>query len=250
MDHGLYSGPMAGIESPVRIARQVIPGSDGLLISPGFARALTGEIPSRCALVLRIGALTDDSTVQNYEAVFATVETALRYDADAVVHSLYLGTEHDQDAIRDAGAIVDSADRYQVPVLLEFLPAGDTWTAEQVARWARLGFELGGSAVKTVYTGDPESFRQVVGGCPIPILIAGGPAVGTTSDLLGAVAGAMKAGAAGTAIGRRIWQTPGPSRLLEAMAGIVHGSMSVEEALAVFGAQAASAKGGRSERNG
>jgi len=40
---------------------------------------------------------------------------------------------------------------------------------------ARLGAELGADIVKVSYTGSVESFREVVLGCPVPVVIAGGP---------------------------------------------------------------------------
>jgi DhnA family fructose-bisphosphate aldolase class Ia len=231
MDHGLYSGPMRGIEDPLRIARVVIPGADGLLIPPGFARVIAAELPATCALALRAGAITDQSPVRDLEAVYVSVERALRYSADLLVHTLYIGGGRETEAIRDAGALVEAADRYGLPVMLEFLPRDDAWTPGHVAQWARLGAELGASAIKTVYTGDPDSFARVTGGCPVPILIAGGPAVGTLADLLHTVAGAVAAGGAGLAIGRRVWQHEDPARLLGWLGDLVHGRAGVDDIL-------------------
>ena len=231
IDHGLYSGPMAGIEEPLRIAQVVVPRADGLILSPGFARAIAAKLPSRCALVLRVGAINDQSPVQGYEAVYASVDLALRYDADWLVHTLYIGGEHDAPAIRDAGAIVEAADRYNIPVLLEFLPRDDAWLPDQVAAWARLGAELGASAIKTIYTGDVESFARVTGGCPVPILVAGGPAVGSAADLLAMAEEVVAGGGAGLAIGRRVWQAPDPAHLLLLLGGLVHSRITLAEAV-------------------
>jgi class I fructose-bisphosphate aldolase len=232
IDHGLYSGPLRGIEDPVRSVRAVISGADGLLISPGFARVVAAELPARCALAMRVGAIHDLSPVQGYEGVYASVELALRYDADWLVHSLYLGGEQDAQAIRDAGAIVEAADRYSVPVLLEFLPRDDGWHVGQVLAWARLGAELGASAIKTIYTGDVESFAGVTAGCPVPVLVAGGPAVGSVAGLLQMAEDVVAGGGAGLAVGRRVWQAPDPARLLTMLGGLVHGRITVAEAVA------------------
>ncbi len=237
IDHGLYSGPLRGIEDPLRIAREVIPGADGLLISPGFARVIATELPGDCALAMRVGATNDLSPVQGYEAVYASVERALRYDADWLVHSLYIGGEQDAQAIRDAGAVVEAADRYNVPVILEFLARDNAWQPAHVAAWARLGAELGASAIKTIYTGDPESFAKVTDGCPVPVLVAGGPALGTASDLLHMVEDLVAAGGAGLAIGRRVWQAADPGRLLYVLSGLVHCQITVTEAQGLLGAR-------------
>ncbi len=239
IDHGLWFGPLEGIERPREVARKVIGGSDGLLLAPGFARAIADELPSDRALVIRVGAATALSPVQDYETVFAGVETALRLDADAMIHTLYLGHARDDQALRDLGNLIETAQPYDVPVVAEFLPAGDApdWPAEQVAHWARLGFEMGADAIKTIYTGQPASFRQVVEGCNLPILVAGGPNVGSLSDLLRTVADAIAAGAAGLAIGRRVWQARDPARLLVALGQLVHNQIGVEEALGSLNSQ-------------
>jgi DhnA family fructose-bisphosphate aldolase class Ia len=117
--------------------------------------------------------------------------------------------------------------------MLEFLPLeADGPTPAQVADWARLGAELGASAIKTVYTGDQASFARVTGGCPVPVLVAGGPAVGTTAELLQTAAEAVAAGGAGLAIGRRVWQHSRPAALLRALGRVVHGLADAETALA------------------
>jgi DhnA family fructose-bisphosphate aldolase class Ia len=205
IDHGLWYGPMKGIIDPVAVTRKVIGGSDGLLITPGFARAVMDELPADRALALRIGTSTALSPVQDYELVYAGIETALRVDADALVHTLYLGGSRDGQAIRDLGQIIESAGRYEMPVIAEFLPSGDEWGWEDVAHWARFGMELGADVIKTVYTGDPESFRSVVAGC---------------------------SGGAGTAIGRRVWQAQDPEGLLNLFGKLIHGEICLEEALA------------------
>ena len=92
--------------------------------------------------------------------------------------------------------------------------------------------ELGADLVKTVYTGDPDSFRLVTRGCPVPVVVAGGS---KTSDLatLELIEGAMEGGAAGISIGRNAFQHPAPDRFVRAAAEIVHRGCSAEEALEI-----------------
>ena len=100
-----------------------------------------------------------------------------------------------------------------------------------LAAWARLGAELGASAIKTIYTGDVESFARVTGGCPVPILVAGGPAVGSAADLLAMAEEVVAGGGAGLAIGRRVWQAPDPAHLLLLLGGLVHSRITLAEAV-------------------
>ena len=96
---------------------------------------------------------------------------------------------------------------------------------------ARAGAELGADLVKTVYTGDIDSFKSIVKGCPVPIIIAGGPKMNTKRELLQMVWEAMEAGATGIAIGRNIFQDPDPTALLQTVAKIIHENFSVDEAI-------------------
>jgi class I fructose-bisphosphate aldolase len=96
---------------------------------------------------------------------------------------------------------------------------------------ARLGAELGADIVKVSYTGSAESFRQVVSGCPVPVVIAGGPKMDSDRDILEMVKGSVDAGGAGISIGRNVFQHRNPSRMVGAMSLLVNENASVEEAL-------------------
>jgi len=74
------------------------------------------------------------------------------------------------------------------------------------------------------YTGSPESFREVVEGCFVPVLIAGGEMMGTDEEILEMVKGAVAAGAAGVSIGRNVFQHKSPTEIVRAISRIVHGS--------------------------
>ena len=54
---------------------------------------------------------------------------------------------------------------------------------------ARVGAELGADIVKVTYSGSPESFHEVVQGCFVPVVIAGGEKMGTDEDILEMVTG-------------------------------------------------------------
>ena len=107
----------------------------------------------------------------------------------------------------------------------------DEHRAEYIAHAARVGAELGADVVKTSYTGDPDSFREVVEGCPVPVVIAGGPRTETEAEFLEMVADAIGAGARGVAIGRNVFQHRDPTLITMRICSIVHRGMTAEEAL-------------------
>ena len=96
---------------------------------------------------------------------------------------------------------------------------------------ARVGAELGADIVKVVYTGTAESFAEVVQGCTVPVVIAGGAKMGSDEDIFRMVEGALSAGAAGLSIGRNAFQHPNPDKIIEVLCRMVHKGFSVEQAI-------------------
>jgi DhnA family fructose-bisphosphate aldolase class Ia len=106
----------------------------------------------------------------------------------------------------------------------------DEYDPEAVMHAARLGAELGADLVKVSYTGSKESFRKVVEGCHIPVVIAGGPKMDSDLAVLNMVNDAIDVGAAGISIGRNVFQHRCPALMVKALSAIVHDRMPVEEA--------------------
>ena len=98
-----------------------------------------------------------------------------------------------------------------------------------------VGVELGADIVKVPYTGDMESFADVVSSCCVPVVIAGGERMESTRDVLQMVHDAIKAGGAGISMGRNVFQHPNRIQLVRALRAIVHENATVEEALAIVG---------------
>jgi fructose-bisphosphate aldolase/2-amino-3,7-dideoxy-D-threo-hept-6-ulosonate synthase len=105
---------------------------------------------------------------------------------------------------------------------------------ETVAHVARIGAEAGADIVKTVYTGDENSFREVVRRCPVPIVLAGGPKSNSDVDVLKMAEAAMKAGAMGVTFGRNIFQHRDPTLMVKALSRIVMDRQSADDALEVL----------------
>jgi DhnA family fructose-bisphosphate aldolase class Ia len=99
-----------------------------------------------------------------------------------------------------------------------------------------VGAELGADIIKTNYTGDPDSFAQVVESCPVPVVIAGGPRVESELDLLRMVEEAISAGARGVAIGRNVFQHESPELIVRRICGVVHKGLHAREALEIVSA--------------
>jgi fructose-bisphosphate aldolase/2-amino-3,7-dideoxy-D-threo-hept-6-ulosonate synthase len=105
---------------------------------------------------------------------------------------------------------------------------------ELVMHAARVGAELGADVIKTNYTGDPDSFKEVISGCPVPVIIAGGPKANTDAEVLKMVEDAIAAGASGVSIGRNVFQHKSPANMTRAMSKVVHEGLSATEAIEIL----------------
>jgi putative autoinducer-2 (AI-2) aldolase len=112
---------------------------------------------------------------------------------------------------------------------------GVTAVGKELVRAARyLGLatriiaELGAQLVKTYYC--ETGFDQVVAGCPVPIIMAGGKKV-PELEALTTARRAIDAGAAGVDMGRNIFQSQAPAAMIQAVGGVVHDGLTPNEAM-------------------
>ena len=100
---------------------------------------------------------------------------------------------------------------------------------EAIQRAARAGVELGADIVKTSYTGDHDSFKALVDSCPVPVVVAGGEKKDTIREVLEMIEDSIACGARGIALGRNIWQSPDPERMVASIVRIVHHGARVSD---------------------
>jgi DhnA family fructose-bisphosphate aldolase class Ia len=98
---------------------------------------------------------------------------------------------------------------------------------ELLAFGARVAAEFGADAIKTAYTGDPESMRQVIAGCPVPVLVLGGVRSTNPDEVLAATRGALDAGARGVVYGRNVWQADDPVVMCGLLREVIHRPLAV-----------------------
>ena len=220
LDHGPWLGPVKGIEQPRSVVQKVLAGgANALLVSPGVARAVEPIMGSEVGIVLRVSISLGLAPEAKQETPVATVETALRLDADAVAVSIFFGRGQEIVTMRFLGELTERCNRFGMPVLAEMMPTmDDAYDPKAIAHAARIGFEMGADIIKTNYCGDVAAFKHVVCSSPVPIVVAGGPRNSSGSDgTLQMVREILEAGAAGVAIGRRVWQAENPEAVVRAM---------------------------------
>jgi fructose-bisphosphate aldolase/2-amino-3,7-dideoxy-D-threo-hept-6-ulosonate synthase len=168
------------------------------------------------------------------KVLVTTVEEAVALGADAISIHINLGAKDTPKMLEDGGKIAADCKRFGMPLLIMMYPRGEKVKNEKDVEMAkiaaRVGAELGAGIVKTVYTGSKESFIEVVRGCPVPVVIAGG-SKGTDREVLQMIRDAMDAGAAGVSMGRNAFQHKEPKKIIKAVSLVVHKNCSVDEAM-------------------
>lgn len=240
MDHGVSMGPISGLKNMKEAVDRIAQGgANAVVVHKGVVKQGHRNCGKDVGLIIHLSASTGLAHDPNYKTLVCTVEEALMLGADAVSIQVNIGNGGESKMLRDFGEVSRKANEWGMPLLAMIYPRGekikDPYDVKYVKHAARIGYELGADIVKVPYTGSIETFREVVEGCEIPVVIAGGEKMETDRELLEVVYGAMKAGAAGLSIGRNIFQHENPVAIVEAMSAIVHKNQSIKTALKILG---------------
>ena len=184
-------------------------------------------------LIVHLSASTSLAPNPNNKVIVTSVEKAIQLGADAVSVHVNLGSETESEMLQELGEISETCSYWGIPLLAMMYPRGqkveNEHDVELVKHAARVGSELGVDIVKTNYTGDPDSFKEVVEGALVPVVIAGGPKVDT--ELLQMVKDSIEVGGAGVAFGRNLFQAENPGKITRVISEVVHNNLEVDEAL-------------------
>jgi predicted phospho-2-dehydro-3-deoxyheptonate aldolase len=176
MDHGVTVGPIAGLEDMRETVSKVVAGgANAILMHKGMVRAGHRGTGQDVGLIVHLSAGTSISPDPNAKELVCTVEEAIKIGADAVSVHINLGAETDKEMLRQLGLVSDSCSQWQIPLVAMMYTRGskikDEFDVNNVKHAARVGAELGADIVKVPYTGSVETFKQVVNGCPVPVVI-------------------------------------------------------------------------------
>ncbi len=236
MDHGLSMGPIAGLEDMAAIINKVADGgANAVVLHKGIVRAGHRGYGKDIGMIIHLSGSTSLGPDPNSKVPVASVEEAISLGADAVSVHVNVGAANEPEQLQNLGDTAEACATWGMPLFAMMYPRGpkikDRHDPALVGHAARVGAELGADIIKTVYTGDVRSFRKIIRGCPVPIVIAGGPKMVTPRDVLKMASEAIEAGAIGISIGRNIFQHRKPTAMTRALTRIVHGGASVDKAM-------------------
>jgi len=239
-DHGFEHGPAdfpeKVLDPKVVVKAAAEGGANGIMMHKGVAKYTAEEWVGKIPLILKVtGRTMLTSEELALQAHVASVEDAVSLGADGMAITIYVGSNNEPKMLEDFGRVETRCRQLGIPILALMYPRGpgikDRYDVEYVKYAARLGAELGVDIVKTYYTGSPETFREVVKSCHVPVVAAGGPRKETAEEALEMVKEVMEAGAIGVTIGRNVWGHPDPVGMTRAIRKIVMQNVGVKEAL-------------------
>lgn len=229
LDHGITIGPVAGLENISDLVKSLNGSIDAVVVHKGIAaQAAEGIGTDGCQLIVHLSASTILSPDPTQKELVTSVEHAVRIGASAISVHVNLGGVTESKMLRDLGDTAEQCEKCGLPLMAMMYVRDNSrfneYDPEKIAHAARVAEELGADIVKVNYTGSIETFAMVVDSVKIPIVIAGGPKMSSDAELLAMVGDAIKAGAAGAAIGRNLFQHAQPKVLAAALRKVLDGA--------------------------
>ena len=224
MDHGISNGPIEGLEDPHDIIYKCEGhGLTSVIINKGILKTLPK--PTKVGVLVHFSSSTSLSMSPNRKMLTGTVKEAIRLGADGVSLHINIGGKEEPEMLEQLGQISEQCHKWNMPLLAMMYPRGenvkDPHDPEIVAHVARIGAECGADIVKTVYTGDIDSFSKIVKSTPV---------AKTDMDILQMTEDAMKAGAKGVTYGRNIFANKNPPKMVDALGSIIFRKETAKEA--------------------
>lgn len=223
IDHGYFQGPTTGLERPGETVAPLLPYADALMLTRGILRNVI-DPANRVPIVLRVSGGTSILKEDlSDEDLTVSIKDAIRLNVSCLAISIFVGAPHEKQTLTNLARLCDQGQKYGIPVLAVTAVGKDmARDARYFSLASRIAAELGAQIVKTYYC---EGFEQVVSGCPVPIVIAGGKKI-EERDALRLAHDAVSSGAVGVDMGRNIFQSKWPVQMIQAVRSIVQDGKS------------------------
>ena len=237
MDHGANFKVLPALRDIGKIIKETAAaGVDAFLSTVGMADKFAESFLGKGIILRADGGVSCLGARDKPMQITLTPEDALRLGADSIITMSFPGSAFENETLSNMARLTLACHAWGLPVTAEALPRGfeksdDSRTPENIAFACRQAAELGADIIKTEYTGDMESFRELTGSVYAPVVILGGGKKVPERELLQEIKDSLDAGGAGVAMGRNIWGHENPARYAAAIAKLIHEGCSVDAAL-------------------
>ena len=234
IDHGYFQGPTQRLEKPGETIRPLIPFCDALFVTRGVLRSCVDPANSK-PIILRVSGGTSlaGKDLAN-EGITTSIQEIIRLNVAAVGVSIFVGSDYERQSLLNLAQLVNKCEDYGIPVMAVTAVGKELEKREAryLALSCRIAAELGARVVKTYWC--EEGFDKVVNGCPVPVVMAGGPRCKSELEVLEFVDDGMQKGAIGINLGRNVWQNSHPVAMARALRAIVHENATAKKAYELF----------------
>jgi putative autoinducer-2 (AI-2) aldolase len=230
MDHGYIMGPTHGLEKPGKTLEPVAKYVDAIFATRGVLRAAI-DPATEVAKILRVsgGATMAGASLANEDLVIS-VDDIIRLNVESVGLSVFIGTEYEHQTLMALTRLVNECEAYGIPVMA-VTAVGREMDQKKEVRYlslaCRICAEMGARVVKTYYC---DGFEKIVSGCPVPVVIAGGPKTDNILEVFQFVYDGLQKGAIGVNLGRNIWQDECPAGVARALQAVIHEKATPKQA--------------------
>lgn len=229
-DHGLEHGPADFNDKDVNpkyiieIAKKE--KYTAMIFQKGIVEKYKKEIKkSKIPLIIKLNGKTNLYKGEPLSRQLCTVKEAINLGASAIGYTIYAGSEYESTMLMEFEKIEREAHSKGVPVVVWIYPRGKSVkgrsSREIMAYAARMGLELGADIVKLKYNGNPKDLKWAVEAAGKTKIVIAGGVKKNEEKFLKDVKDIMKAGAAGLAVGRNVWQHKNPEKLTEKIKKII-----------------------------
>jgi putative autoinducer-2 (AI-2) aldolase len=233
IDHGYFQGPTTKLERPGETVAPLMEHADALFVTRGVLRSCIDPASTK-PIILRVSGGTSvvGEDLAN-EEITTSVQEVIRLGACAVGVSVFIGSDYEKQTLLNLASMVNDCEDHGIPVMA--VTAVGKELEKRDARYlglcCRIAAELGAKVVKTYWC---EDFDKVTGGCPVPVVMAGGPRCETQREVLDFVYDGMQRGAVGINLGRNVWQDQHPVAMIRSLRAIIHEGASAGQAWDLF----------------
>jgi len=234
IDHGYFQGPTSCLEKPAETIKPLMPYCDALFVTRGVLRSCV-DTGIKKPVILRVSGGTSMAKEDlTNESITTSIEEVIRLNASAVGVSIFVGSDHERQTLMNLSKMVNECESFGIPVMAVTAVGKEMEKREAryLALCCRIAAELGARVVKTYWC--EKDFEKVVEGCPVPVVMAGGPKCSTEREVLEFVYDGMQKGAVGINLGRNVWQNPHPVAMAKALQAVIHKKADVKEAYGIF----------------
>lgn len=234
IDHGYFQGPTHCLEKPAETIKPLLAYCDALFVTRGVLRSCVDPTNTK-PIILRVSGGTSivGKDLAN-ETITTSIEEIIRLNAAAVGISIFVGSDYEHQTLKNLAELVNKCENYGIPVMAVTAVGKEMEKREAryLALSCRIAAELGARVVKTYWC--EKDFDKVVEGCPVPVVMAGGPKCETELAVLEFVYDGMQKGAIGINLGRNVWQNAQPVAMAKALRAVVHENATPKKAYQLY----------------